>query len=151
VKSPSFRNLQPASNAASAAGKGASLKRDTKPELRLRQGLWRRGFRYRTNVPNLPGIPDIIFGKAKVAIFCDGDFWHGKDWQSRKTKLRKGTNAEYWIAKIEHNMKRDRINSRALQKKGWTVLRFWESEIQHNIHSVLSTLISALTRNADKV
>ena len=139
--------MLPASKQASTAAKGASLKCGTKPELHLRRELWRLGFRYQKNISTLPSIPDLIFKKAHVAIFCDGDFWHGKDWKERKAKLKKGTNAEYWIAKIERNMERDRKNARALQKRGWTVLRFWESEIHRNIYSVLTTITTALRQD----
>lgn len=134
----------PASRRASTAAKGASIKADTKPELRLRQELWRKGLRYRKNVSALPGIPDLIFQKAHVAIFCDGDFWHGKGWKSRKARLTRGANAEYWISKIERNIERDRKTTKTLKKRGWIVLRFWESEIQRDIHGVLATVYSTL-------
>lgn len=101
--------------------------KDTKPEKLLRQGLWRRGFRYRIHARFLPGRPDIAFIKEKVAIFIDGEFWHGYEWEVRKNKLK--TNREYWIPKIERNMERDRKNNLALEQAGWTVLRFWSKKV----------------------
>lgn len=87
--------------------------------------------RYRKNVRALPGKPDIVFFGARIAVFCDGDFWHGRHWQRLSRKLRTGTNASYWIAKIKANRNRDRRNDRFLEMEGWTVIRLWETDI-HN-------------------
>ena len=106
-KSASFEGLNSASERASSAARGASKKADTKLELVLRRALWRKGLRYRKNVAGLPGKPDIVFHRAKVVLFCDGDFWHGKDWCSRRAKILKGNNPEYWTKKIEANIRRD--------------------------------------------
>lgn len=124
-----YKGRRPASKKASAAARGASKKSDTRCELALRRALWRAGCRYRTNVVELPGKPDIVFTKARLAVFCDGDFWHGKDWDERSKKLRRGTNSDYWLEKIRRNRTRDWRNTRALLDGGFTVLRFWESEI----------------------
>jgi len=62
-------------------------------------------------------------------VFCDGDFWHGRNWQSRRKKLQQGANASYWVAKIASNIKRDRKNNRLLEKSGWHVIRVWETDI----------------------
>jgi len=102
---------------------------DTAHERVLRAHLWRRGFRYRKNCKGLPGKPDIVFPKARVAVFCDGDFWHGRNWHRLSKKLEKGANAFYWIPKIDANRKRDRRNDRLLKKDGWTVVRLWETDI----------------------
>lgn len=126
---PSYVGLKPASERASRAARGASRKRDTKPEKLLRSLLWRRGLRFRKDYAALPGRPDIVFTKAKVAVFVDGDFWHGKDWPARKAKLAKGNNPDYWIAKIERNMGRDARRTEVLEAAGWRVLRYWESDI----------------------
>jgi len=88
--------------------------------------------RYRKNVKTLPGKPDIVFGRARVAVFCDGDFWHGRNWKELKSKLRQGTNAEYWLAKIESNIERDRLNTALLEADGWSVLRLWETDIKRD-------------------
>ena len=109
-------------------------KRDTKPELALRRALFGRGLRYRIHYDGLPGTPDIVFTRQRVAIFCDGDFWHGKDWESRKRTLKK--NRDYWIPKIERNIQRDRLVRKELEEAGWTVLRFWESQIRQDVDTV---------------
>lgn len=126
---PSFAGLQPASKSASAAARGASRKTDTRCELVLRHELWRRGFRYRLHVPGLPGRPDIVFPRDRVVVFCDGDFWHGRDLERRLAKLSQGHNSTYWVAKVRRNVARDRENDRALQAEGWTVVRAWETDV----------------------
>ena len=105
--------------------------KDTKIELLLRKELWRRGLRYRKNRRDLPGKPDIVFGPAKVAVFCDSEFWHGFDWENRKSSIK--TNREFWIPKIERNIERDRENDSALNEIGYTVIRFWGKEIQRDV------------------
>lgn len=107
--------------------------KDTTPELILRRELWRRGLRYRLHADHLPGKPDLVFLGPKVAVFCDGDFWHGRDWPSRKEKLRRGSNPDYWIPKIRANKVRDKDSTRELQDEGWTVIRFWETDIKRDI------------------
>lgn len=98
-------------------------------ELTLRKALWHKGYRYRKNYRKLPGTPDIAITKYHIAIFCDAEFWHGKDWEEAKAKLEKGSNSEYWIRKIERNRERDSETDRNLQALGWTVLRFWGKDI----------------------
>jgi len=126
---PSFRGLQPASAAASTAARGASAKKNTRCELALRRELWRHGFRYRLHLPDLPGRPDIVFPRHRFVIFCDGDFWHGRDLEHRTAKLTRGHNAAYWTAKVKRNVERDRQNTLALSAAGWNVLRLRETEI----------------------
>lgn len=132
-----FSGLTPKSARASAAARGASKKAGTKPELALRSAIWRRGHRFRANRTDLPGCPDIVFSGPRVAVFIDGDFWHGNNWIARKEKLIHGHNSRYWIAKIEANMTRDATRSRQLRAKGWRVIRVWESDIMHDLASVL--------------
>ena len=103
--------------------------KDTNIEIRLCKALWHRGYRYRKNVTTLPGKPDIVLTKYKLAIFCDAEFWHGKDWEVLKPKLEKGTNAEFWVDKIERNRSRDNEINQRLRYMGWTVLRFWGKDI----------------------
>lgn len=105
--------------------------KDTKPEVLLCKALWREGIRYRKNVKSLPGKPDIAIAKCKIAIFCDGEFWHGKDWEIKKLRIQ--SNREYWLPKIERNMAMDRENEKQLQDMGWRVLRFWGKDIVGNI------------------
>jgi DNA mismatch endonuclease (patch repair protein) len=95
----------------------------------LRRELWRRGLRYCLHVAGLPGRPDIVFPKRRIAIFCDGDFWHGRNLDARLRTLARGHNAAYWIAKIRGNVERDRQNTLALEAAGWVVLRFWETDV----------------------
>lgn len=86
--------------------------KNTKPELIFRKELWRRGYRYRINDKKLPGSPDIVFKKMKTAIFIDGEFWHGFNWQEKKKKIK--ANRGYWIPKIERNIERDERNNKEL-------------------------------------
>ena len=81
--------------------------KDTKIEVQLRKALWAKVYRYRKNDKKLPGKPDIVLGKYKIVIFCDSEFFHGKDWEVLKPRLEKGTNPEYWVKKIENNRRRD--------------------------------------------
>lgn len=130
-KVPSFIGLRPAS-VASSRSKRANPRRDTMHELILRRELWRIGLRYRKNVETMPGKPDIVFVNARVAVFCDGDFWHGRNWKKLRPKLKQGTNAAYWSAKIATNIERDRRNNDLLEKAGWRVIRFWETDIKRD-------------------
>jgi len=144
---PSFKGLSAASTASSYAKK-MNHSSDTLQERILRALLWRRGLRYRKNVRALPGKPDIVFSAARVAVFCDGDFWHGRDWQRLSRKLRAGTNASYWIPKIKANRNRDRRNDRLLEREGWTVIRFWETDIHVNLQSVARTIERFVSRSS---
>ena len=103
--------------------------KDTSIEIALRKALWKKGYRYRKNFKGLPGKPDIAITKYKIAIFCDGEFFHGKDWEVKKPKLMNSKNSDYWISKIERNMERDHENEQKLLFMGWTVIRFWGKEI----------------------
>ena len=118
--------------------------KDTDIEVRLRKALWQKGYRYRKNVKKLPGKPDIVFMKYKLAIFCDAEFWHGKDWDILKAKLLKGKNPEYWVPKIQRTRERDAEAERELQLMGWTVLRFWREEILKNLEQCVQTIEDTL-------
>ena len=80
---------------------------DTKIEVLLRKALWKKGYRYRKNYRELPGKPDIVLTKYKIAVFCDGEFFHGKDWEVLKPSLEKSKNNEFWISKISRNREHD--------------------------------------------
>ena len=108
---------------------GSVHSKNTNIEVKLCKELWRRGYRYRKNVTNLQGKPDIVFTKYKLAIFCDAEFWHGKDWEILKPKLERGKNPDFWVNKIEKNRHRDYEVNQTLCFMGWTVLRFWGKEI----------------------
>jgi DNA mismatch endonuclease (patch repair protein) len=143
MKVPRYTDLQPASRLASDIKK-KNRSRDTKAEMLLRRALWKLGVRYRLHDARLPGKPDIIIAKARVVIFCDGDFWHGRNWRSRKARLARGANAAYWLAKIETNIRRDRLKTRALEQLGWTVLRFWETDILRDLETIAQSAIRAV-------
>ena len=143
-KTPSFTGLRPASERASAAARGASLRKNTRCELALRRELWRRGFRYRIHVPGLPGRPDIVFPRDRLVVFCDGDFWHGRDLERRLAMLSQGHNSAYWVAKVRRNAERDRENDRALEAAGWKVLRFWETDVLAHSDKIADEVIAAL-------
>jgi len=126
---PSYRTLKPASAAASRAARASSRKVGTACEMVLRQALWSAGFRYRVSVRGLTGNPDIAFLRQRVAIFCDGDFWHGRDLEVRVERLKRGHNAPYWVQKIRSNASRDQRHTEELQQQGWRVIRLWEKDI----------------------
>lgn len=129
---PSYKGLSPVSFTASRLSRASSRKRDTKPELLLRRALWRTGLRYRVDVGSLPGRPDLVFAAARLVVFCDGDFWHGRHLKSRLQKLAAGHNAPYWVSKIKSNVNRDRRVERLLRDADWRCLRFWESDLRAN-------------------
>ena len=114
--------------------------KDTSIEVKLRKELWSRGYRYRKNVSNLPGKPDIVLTKYKIAIFCDSEFFHGKDWEVLKPRLEKSNNADYWDIKISRNMERDNEINKKLLFMGWTVIRFWGKDILKNIDDCISVI-----------
>lgn len=103
--------------------------KDTQIEVRLREALWHKGFRYRKNYKALPGTPDIALTKYKIAIFCDSEFFHGKDWEVLKPRLQLAENSDYWIKKIERNRERDIEIDKELLFLGWTVIHFWGKDI----------------------
>ena len=106
--------------------------KNTKIEIALRKALWHKGYRYRKNYEALPGKPDIVLTKQKIAIFCDSEFFHGKDWEILKPQLEHGKNGEFWIKKISRNRGRDDEVNKQLLFLGWTVIRFWGKDIIKN-------------------
>lgn len=108
---------------------------NSKAEILIRRNLWKLGFRYKIDNKKIIGKPDIVFSKKKIAIFIDGDFWHGYNWAIKKKDLK--SNRKYWIPKIERNIQRDREVNTLLESEGWQVLRFWE-------HDVLNDPISCI-------
>ena len=105
--------------------------KDTKVEVVLRKELWHRGLRYRKNCPSVYGKPDIVFLRKMIAVFVDGDFWHGYEFEKIKERVK--SNNRYWIEKIEHNRERDMDVTLLLIEQGWTFLRFWDFEIKNNL------------------
>jgi DNA mismatch endonuclease, patch repair protein len=108
---------------------------ETKAEIALRHALWHKGIRYRKNYKRLPGKPDIAITTKRIAIFIDGEFWHGYQWEKRKEKLQ--NNRDYWIPKIEENKHRDNITNSRLKEMGWEVIRFWEHEVEKDINQCI--------------
>ena len=118
--------------------------RDTGPETLVRSELHRRGFRFRKHLKNLPGKPDIVFTKAKVAVFIDGDFWHGYQFSKWEHKL-----TDFWKEKISKNRERDAINYRRLRNMGWTVLRIWQHELERDFENSIDRIVATLERQSD--
>lgn len=107
-------------------------------EILLAKKLWHCGFRYRLNYKKLPGSPDIAILKYHIAVFVDGEFWHGQDWDIRKPKLKR--NREYWIEKIEENMARDVRTDKELIYCGWTPIHFWSKEVMKDTDSCVEAI-----------
>ena len=122
------------------ANMAAIRSKDTKPEMIVRRGLWRRGFRYRLNYKRLPGHPDLVLRKYRTCIFVNGCFWHGHNValpqvESEKEIVNSGcckipkTNRDFWVAKIRRNKERDREEQRILASMGWHCITVWECEL----------------------
>jgi DNA mismatch repair protein MutH len=124
-----------------------SLK-EGKAETKLAKALWHAGVRYRKNYRELPGSPDIAITKSRIAIFIDGEFWHGYDWDRRKGKLK--SNREYWIEKIEENIARDKRNDRLLVNMGWTPIHLWEKEVKEDIEGCMKKILDEIRLNAGR-
>ena len=114
---------------------------DTKPEITLRKALWHAGVRYRKNVAKLPGKPDIVINRYHIIIFVDGDFWHGKNFDTKKPVE---TNHAYWDAKIRRNLNRDIEVNQQLKLAGWRVIRFWESQIKTDITQCVKSVLETI-------
>ena len=114
--------------------------KDTKAELLLRKALWHKGLRYRKNVKSLPGTPDIVFTKQKIAVFVDGDFWHSRGHQDKPGE-QVATNKDFWRKKLTDNVERDRFVNDALLEQGWLVLRFWESDVKKNLDKCVDEIL----------
>lgn len=122
--------------------------KNTKPELLLRKKIWKEGIRYRIHGKDIFGKPDIYFKGRKIAIFVDSDFWHGKLYKEGKSIPK--SNVEYWIPKLERNISRDQEVNKILISQGWTVLRYWESEIKKELNKCVAEIINEI-KKADSV
>lgn len=118
--------------------------KDTQIEIMLRNALWKKGYRYRKNVNTIFGKPDIVLPKYKIAIFCDSEFFHGKDWDQLSARILKGDNSSYWYSKIQRNINRDMEVDRTLRGEGWKVIRFWGSDIKKNLAECVRTVDEAV-------
>ncbi|MBQ1491053.1 MAG: very short patch repair endonuclease [Blautia sp.] len=114
--------------------------KDTAIEIRLRRALYARGFRYRKNYKCLPGTPDIALTKYRIAIFCDSEFFHGKDFEELRLRLENGNNSAYWIKKITRNIERDDEVNKKLRTQEWTVLRFWGKDIEKHLEECIQVI-----------
>ena len=119
--------------------------KDTGIELAVRRAVHARGLRYRKNVPTLPGTPDLVFSGPKVAVFVDGDFWHGWEFASKRHKL-----PSYWVDKIEANRQRDVRNTAELRELGWLVLRFWGHEVLEDVELVADRIEESVRSRSSK-
>lgn len=122
--------------------------KDTAVEMHLRRALWAHGLRYRTHYRGAFGIPDVAFPGARVAVFCDSEYWHGYGWEERKNNL--GTNAAFWKTKIERNIQRDAEVNSALAAEGWTVLRFWSRDIFQDVDRCVRQVARAVKSNSTR-
>ncbi len=107
-------------------------------EVAIAKILWNEGYRYWLNYKILPGSPDIAVKKYHIAVFVDGEFWHGYDWENRKPKLKR--NREYWIEKIEENMARDARVDKELISMGWIPLHFWSNEVKRDVNGCVQAI-----------
>lgn len=114
----------------------------TKIEELLGKALWSRGLRYRRNNKGVYGNPDFTFKKYKIAIFCDSEYFHGKDWENKKHRIK--TNTVFWHKKIERNIERDKLVNENLLKNDWQVIRFWGEDIKKNLDICVSKIEQAI-------
>jgi DNA mismatch endonuclease (patch repair protein) len=112
--------------------------KETKDEVLLTKTLWRRGLRYRKNDKTVFGRPDLTFKRYKLAIFVDSEYFHGKDWDTEKYRIK--TNRDFWWTKIESNIKRDKQVNEELVREGWIILRFWSKEVRKNLVSCVEKI-----------
>lgn len=123
--------------------------KDTKPEKKLAKAIWAKGYRYRKNDKSVFGKPDIVFKRLKMAVFVDSEYFHGRNWETQKFRIK--SNREFWWPKIERNMKRDKEVNQRLHSEGWRVLRFWDKEIEKRLEEIINkvekTIKSCETKN----
>jgi DNA mismatch endonuclease (patch repair protein) len=141
---PRFKGLTPRSAATSRVG-AANRKMNTAPEILLKKAVLASGLRFVLHAKDLPGCPDLVIRRHRTAVFCDGDFWHGRHWARRRAKLLAGWNSTYWVAKIERNRQRDRRVTRALKRLGWQVIRIWEGDVKRDPGLVAAKILKRAT------
>jgi DNA mismatch endonuclease (patch repair protein) len=120
----------------------------TQIELVLGSALWAAGVRYRKQYRKIPGRPDFVVLKAKLAIFCDSSFWHGRGWPASSAQFR--TNREFWLPKIERNIRRDEVVNGLLTELGWTTLRFWDDEILKRTNECVTRVVDAIQKGTSR-
>jgi DNA mismatch endonuclease (patch repair protein) len=124
--------------------------KDTKAEMALRRALHRRGLRFRLHAKDVPGRPDIVIRSRRLAVFADGDMWHGNAWRLRGLDRLEDmfpNNTEFWTKKIRRNMERDREVTAQLAERGWTVVRLWESDILADPEAAATKVLDALRKS----
>ena len=114
----------------------------TKPEIALAKAMWAAGYRYRKNDKLVFGKPDFTYKRYRVAVFVDGEFWHGKDWDTYRHDFK--SNQAFWLAKIERNRARDAEVNAQLQSEGWTVLRFWAKDVHKKTADCVAAVAAAI-------
>ena len=123
--------------------------KETGIEVRLRKALYAKGLRYRKNSKYIFGHPDVSMKGLKIAIFCDSEFWHGKNFAENEAKLT--TNREYWVKKITRNIERDQELNARLRGEGYTVLRFWGEEIEKHLDDCVDKIVAAVEQNKTRL
>lgn len=123
--------------------------KETGIEVRLRKALYAKGLRYRKNSKYVFGHPDVSMKGLKIAIFCDSEFWHGKNFAENEAKLT--TNREYWVKKIKRNIERDQEVNARLRGEGYTVLRFWGEEIEKHLDDCVDKIVAAVEQNKTRL
>jgi len=121
--------------------------KETKIEIKLAKALWTNGHRYRKNDKTVFGKPDLTFKKYKVAVFVDSEYWHGKNWDKEKFRIK--SNRKFWWTKIESNIKRDKIVNKELKRQGWRILRFWGKEIDKKLELCIFKIEAELRKRSD--
>ena len=121
--------------------------KNTKMEVLLAKKLWSKGVRYRKNDKTVFGSPDLTIKKYKIAVFVDSEYFHGKDWETEKYRIK--TNSEFWWKKIEGNIHRDQIVNQFLVDNGWKVLRFWSKEVHKNLNLCVNEIFNVISKQKD--
>lgn len=121
----------------------------SKIEQKLAKALWKKGYKYRKNNKTVFGKPDFTFKGLKIAIFCDSEFWHGKDWKTKKHEHK--SNIKFWYQKIERNIERDKEVNEELLKNGWKVLRFWGEEIEKHLDKCVDKVLQEIIKTKKKL
>jgi len=116
----------------------------SKEEVLLAKALWQLGYRYRKNNKKVFGKPDLTFKKYKLAVFVDSEFFHGKDWETKKHEIK--SNQEFWYKKIERNIERDKEVTAFLEQSGWIVLRFWAKNVKKELDSCISQIVTVIRK-----
>jgi DNA mismatch endonuclease, patch repair protein len=141
-------SYQPRDPAVTSAVMSSIRRKDNKSEAALRKALYHRGYRYRLQVAGLPGRPDIAFSGRRVAVFVDGDFWHGRVLREQGEEAflarMKTPHKNFWLKKMSRNIARDDRDTARLEEAGWSVLRIWESEVRANLGTVVERIASVL-------